>query len=142
MVRGNVYCLEHDETYAHTTRANLLRHGLSEHATVLYAPLRLHSIAGQDWLWYDEDKLPQNLNVDMLVIDGPPEGTGQFARYPAGPVLFGSIVPGGIVFLDDAARDDEKAIVERWKQEWPTTIVEYRPCEKGCAVLRMPDNLS
>ncbi len=67
----------------------------------------------------------------MLVIDGPPEAVGPLARYPAGPSLFPSLSVGATVFLDDAARDDEKRIIERWQREFPDLERQDHDCEKG-----------
>ena len=55
----------------------------------------------------------------MLVIDGPPQAAGTQARYPAGPLLFPRLAPGAAVYLDDAARSDEQAILRRWRSEFP-----------------------
>ena len=74
----------------------------------------------------------------MLVIDGPPMPVGPLVRYPAGPILFPKLAPGAAVFLDDAPRDDEKRIIERWMQEFPGLQREDHPCEKGCVSLTWP----
>lgn len=132
---GKVYSLEHDAHYADQTRAQLRRHGLSDWAEVIDAPLRRHAIDGTDWLWYAHEALPPGLEIDMLVIDGPPQDTGALARYPAGPQLFDRLSPRGSVFLDDAARPDERAIVQRWQREHPHLALTLLPCEKGCAML-------
>ena len=131
---GKVYSLEHDPLYAQETRAQLARHGLSEFAQVLEAPLRQIDIGGERWRWYAHEALP--VTIDMLAIDGPPMATGTLARYPAGPLLFPRLSDRAAVFLDDARRDDETAILERWKHEFPSLSQSMRNCEKGCALLR------
>jgi hypothetical protein len=133
---GKVYSLEHDAVYAQETRAQLARHGLSEFAEVLVTPLQPVKIDGDTWSWYGVECLPATLQIDMLAIDGPPKTTGSLARYPAGPVLFPKLAAQAAVFLDDADRPDETAILQRWKQEFPTLEQSMRFCEKGCAVLR------
>lgn len=133
---GKVYSLEHDPLYAQETRTQLARHGLSEFAQVLVAPLRPMEIGGASWSWYAHEVLPAALEIDMLAIDGPPMATGTLARYPAGPALFPRLSPNAAVFLDDARRDDETAILERWQREFPSLSQSMRNCEKGCALLR------
>ncbi len=54
---------------------------------------------------------------------------------PVGPVLFPKLAPGAAVFLDDAARDDEKRIIERWEREFPDLERQDHGCEKGCISL-------
>ena len=132
---GMVYSLEHDTGYAEQSRQLLERHGLSTWATVLDAPLRPHSLDGEEWPWYGLDALPPGTGIDMLVIDGPPKATRSLARYPAGPLLFPLLKPGASVFMDDATRSDEQAILARWQAEFPALKQSSRPCEKGCAVL-------
>jgi hypothetical protein len=149
--QGRVYSLEHDHAYAEQTRALLRRHGLERWAVVLDAPLTARSLAGGDWSWYATGALDTELAatrgagagadsaaidmIDMLVIDGPPKDTGTLARYPAGPLLFPQLAIGAAVFLDDAARPDETAILARWQTEFPQFEQSSRACEKGCAVL-------
>ncbi|HAT32728.1 MAG TPA: class I SAM-dependent methyltransferase [Janthinobacterium sp.] len=133
---GKVYSLEHDAHFAEQTREQLRRHGLSDWAEVLHAPLQQHALGGAVWSWYASGVLPAELRFDMLVIDGPPMATGELARYPAGPLLFHRLDGGASVFMDDAGRPDEQAILHRWKNEFPAFEQSSRYCEKGCAVLR------
>ena len=135
---GMVFSLEHDPEYALSTRAQLRRHGLEDWAQVLYAPLRPHLLNDEKWPWYDISDLPAWLQIDLLVIDGPPQATRPLARYPAGPLLFKSLARGASVFLDDAARPDERTALQRWQKEFPALEQSSRPCEKGCAVLSVP----
>lgn len=135
---GKVFSLEHDPYYASQTREQLLRHGLQDWAQVLDAPLQPHTLTGESWPWYDLSELPATTTIDLLVIDGPPQATRTLARYPAGPLLFHRLNPGGQVFLDDAARSDELAILQRWQQEFPALKHSLRVCEKGCAVVTKP----
>lgn len=135
---GRVLSLEHDPHYAAQTRAQLRHHGLQDWAEVLEAPLQEHTLGGDAWSWYGTDDLPDGLSIDLLVIDGPPQATGSMARYPAGPLLFPRLSAGASVFLDDAARSDETAVVQRWQREYPALVHATRTCEKGCAVLTKP----
>jgi len=138
---GKVYSLEHEPHYARQTRWQLQRHGLSDWATVIDAPLRAQSFgtspdgAAHVQPWYDVSGLP-DVAIGMLVIDGPPQSTAAQARYPAGPMLFGRLVHGAAVFLDDAARADEQQCVQRWQHEFPELELNMLQCEKGCARLR------
>lgn len=135
---GKVLSLEHDPYYAEQTRQQLRRHGLQDWAHVLDAPLQQHALAGEYWPWYDIGALPAALAIDLLVIDGPPQATRALARYPAGPLLFPRLNPGAHVFLDDAARSDELAILQRWRHEFPSLEHTTRVCEKGCTVVTKP----
>jgi hypothetical protein len=99
--------------------------------------LTQRQVGDVSWLWYDTGALPP-LAFDMLSIDGPPQATGNLARYPAGPLLFPRLRAGAAIFMDDADRPDERAILARWKNEFPLFAQSARYCEKGCAVLMVP----
>jgi hypothetical protein len=72
----------------------------------------------------------------MLVIDGPPGFIQHHSRYPALPLLSERLADGCVIFLDDAARADEQAIVRRWLARFPQLEHHYVASERGCSVLR------
>jgi hypothetical protein len=133
---GHVYSLEDNPQFSAETREALARHDLTQWATVIDAPLIPHDLGGRRWMWYEESRLPAGLRPDLLVIDGPVMTEGAMTRYPAGPVHFPSLKNGATVFLDDANRADEKAILKHWRSEFPELSQHLVDCEKGLAVLR------
>jgi hypothetical protein len=133
---GMVYSLEHDPVFAQQTREQLARHGLSDWAQVLDAPITPVDIGGKRWPWYDLSPLPPGLVIDLLAVDGPPEHTGPLARFPAFPLLAGRLGPQAAVFLDDAARPDETLIVQQWLEQFPQFDKTMLDCEKGCALIQ------
>jgi len=133
--QGRVYSLENGEEFAVTTRGHLHRYGLDEYATVLHAPLEGHRVNGRDFSWYALSGIPDQ-TIDMLVIDGPPGFIQRHSRYPALPLLFGRLSGSCAIFLDDAARQDEREIVESWKKEFPAIRHEFIRTERGCSLLR------
>lgn len=133
--RGHVFSLEHDAEFAQKTTEHLVRLGLQEFATVVHAPLTVYAFEGREHRWYDLANLTAD-RIDLLVIDGPPAATCPMARYPAGPLLFSRLGEGAYVFLDDAAREEERAAVDFWSRKESVSIVErLLRTEKGCAVL-------
>jgi hypothetical protein len=134
--RGHVWSLEHDEAFAEKTRELLRQHGLEAWATVLHSPLA--SINGAP-PWYTETVLPDSMPAaEVLVIDGPPESTTPLARAPAFARLRSRLTPGACVFIDDAHRPDERAMLEQWKLLDPGLVVEQLQAEKGLALVRLP----
>ena len=131
---GHVYSLENGDDYAANTRDVLDGFSLNEFATVIHAPLQNTAIGGDDYLWYSLDELHAT-DIDMLVIDGPPGFLQKHSRYPAMPLLYDRLSDGCAVFLDDAARDDEKAIVGLWRAMYPSASHSTIATERGCAVL-------
>lgn len=135
---GHVFALEHDPVYAARTRKALIDHGLTEHATVVEAPLREQLAGGKRYPWYDISKLVLPGPIELLLVDGPPDTVQQHARYPAVPLLRPFMAPGAVVLLDDGARADERAIAQRWVAECEGAELSYIELEVGAWRLRMP----
>lgn len=137
---GHVFSLEHDAQYAEKTRRLLLHHGLSDFATVCDAPLKEINLAAWSGLWYTHTVLPDDLTIDLLVVDGPPWFVAEAARYPAVPMLHDRFNTGAVVLLDDAARVGEKVAVKRWLDEFSDlSLFDVPACEKGCVAIKKAD---
>ena len=137
--RGKVISLEHDLKYAKSTKHLLAMHGLEKWAEVVHAPLKKIDINNEEWLWYDIKDLTIDSRIDLLVIDGPPASTQDLARYPALPLLWGDIKNGATIILDDGIREDEKKIVEQWKDELKYLDYDYFDFEKGAFLIKKHD---
>ncbi len=133
---GHVFSLENGLQYADRTRQNLEDFSLQAYASVIHAPL-VDTRAGDDtFQWYQTDELKQQVSgIDCLVIDGPPGFIQKQSRYPALPALFSLLAEDAVIFLDDAAREDEKQLVQRWLSEFPGLELEYIDVPRGCAIL-------
>lgn len=114
---GRVVALDHLEEYADATTTAVAAHGLDGTVEVRLAPLTSVGLPTTDQPWYDRGALADLREIDVLLVDGPPERTAPLARYPALPVLVDQLADRAWVLLDDAARDDEKAAVTRWLDE-------------------------
>ncbi|HED35253.1 MAG TPA: class I SAM-dependent methyltransferase [Gammaproteobacteria bacterium] len=132
--RGHIFSLENAEEYVQQTQNNLKQFGLEKFADVILAPLEEIECNNETYQWYKTDQLP-NINIDMLVIDGPPGFIQKHSRFPALPELFNQLSEESQVFLDDASRDEEKAIVNQWLALYPELTHEYIEAERGCSVL-------
>lgn len=124
------YALEDSEYYAGRCRERLDSGALSQ---VIHAPMKEYSLSGKTWKWYELSQLPEG-EIDMLIVDGPPFHIQLLARYPALPLLFDRIKPGGLIILDDAARPDETEIVRRWAETYHFSS-EFINTEKGTTIL-------
>lgn len=133
--QGHVYSLENGAEYAAHTRDHITRYDLGKHSTVIDAPLVPYTIKGNAYQWYDLAQLTAR-DIDLLVIDGPPGFIQRHSRYPALPLLWDRLSGDCAVFMDDAARPDEREIVALWQTEWPSATHEYRTIERGCSILR------
>jgi predicted O-methyltransferase YrrM len=113
---GRLVSLDHDPAYAEKTRAALAAHALTGVAEVRDAPLRPVVLDGRTFPWYDTAALAGLSDVDLLLIDGPPEKTGPDARYPAMRVLERHLADAATVVFDDAHRHDEQLAMRRWME--------------------------
>jgi predicted O-methyltransferase YrrM len=132
---GHVYSLENGEEFVTQTSQQLADFGLSEYCDVIHAPLQNVQLNREYFQWYALDNLPA-VEIDMLVIDGPPGFLQKHSRYPALPMLSEILGEHSAVFLDDAAREDEQELVRRWLKAYPEFQAEYIENDRGCFILK------
>jgi len=111
---GNLVALEHSNEYLERTQQGLQQHGLSKIAEVRLAPLEKIDVDGVAYMWYAVSTIADLDNIDVLIIDGPPGDTGNWARYPAYPLFRERLSPGSVIVFDDVQRGEEKEIVDAW----------------------------
>lgn len=138
-IDGRVVALEHDADYAERTRRLVDEHDLGAVVEVRLAPLEPWNADPDDQdapsqPWYAASALADLEGIGLVFVDGPPAATGPHARYPAVPALLARCVPGARFVLDDAARDEERELGERWLAEFPTLGFERLAAEKGLDV--------
>ncbi|MEW8026384.1 MAG: class I SAM-dependent methyltransferase [Candidatus Thiodiazotropha sp.] len=131
---GHVISLEDGLQYADNTRAYIDRYDLGDYATVVHAPLQEMVVDGALYTWYATDAIPET-GIDMLVIDGPSGFIQRNSRYPALPVCYPCFADNCAIFLDDAAREDEREIVTMWLSRFPNLEHEFHATSRGCSVL-------
>jgi len=118
---GRIVTVEHSPGWVGWVRRALDRDGLADVASVIEAPLEAHPLGVGGAPWYAEaalGELPDD-GIELLLVDGPPGyGDGMArSRYPALPVLAERLAPGALVVLDDAGREGESEILDRWEEE-------------------------
>lgn len=123
--KGKLISFEHEKKFAEYTEENIRNHGLSDYVEVIHAPLVDVETDGHVYQWYQIDRDRIKDNIDLLFIDGPVGREQRNARYPALPMLRDKLNPGAVILLDDANREDEKAICKMWMQENPG-MKEYK----------------
>jgi hypothetical protein len=105
--RVPVTAIEHESEWASRVRRSIR---WANEATVLHRPL-IH-YEGYDWYGLQSNDLPST--ATFVVCDGPP-GRTIGGRYGLLPVV--RPTKGTVILLDDAAREGERAVLQRWKQE-------------------------
>ncbi|MDQ3729625.1 MAG: class I SAM-dependent methyltransferase [Actinomycetota bacterium] len=125
---GTLTTIEHDPDWSAIVSGQLEREGLAGTVKLLGAPLEPHPETWDGAPWYSLDAIASlSDSIELLLVDGPPgyrEGMAH-SRYPALPALAGRLAPHALVMLDDANREPEREIVERWQQllpEWSFSV--------------------
>lgn len=126
----NHIALDHLELYADQTRKKIL----NSKSRIVFAPLKEYTLNGKIWQWYDIECLSEIEQIDLLIIDGPPEYIQKLARYPALPLLREKISNKTVIVLDDTNRRDELKIIGLWRNELNLNYI-YIPTEKGTHIL-------
>jgi predicted O-methyltransferase YrrM len=135
-IDGRIIALDHDPVFASKTRDLLARHDVRDLAEVRDAPLESFSLDGQSYSWYARRAWEDLTGIDLLFVDGPPATTGHQARYPALPLLIGSLSPVATAVLDDLVVPDMQKVLRLWLDAYPDFGSEILPLEKQAAVLR------
>ncbi len=135
-IDGRIIALDHDPVFGGNTREFLARHNVGDLAEVRDAPLESFSLDGQTYSWYARQAWDDLTGIDLLFVDGPPAATGHQARYPALPLLSGSLSPGATVVLDDLVVPDMQQVLRLWLDAYPDFGSEILPLEKQAALLR------
>jgi predicted O-methyltransferase YrrM len=130
--RARVVSIDNSGEYAAKTRQLLDNHKVSN-VDLRVAPLTPHTSGVS---WYDSSALSDLAEIDLLFIDGPPATEDGQARHPALDELVKKLSPKAIVVLDDAGRDGEKELAQKFAAALPNHVLEFLNHEKGTAVIR------
>ena len=135
-IDGRIIALDHDPAFASKTRDFLAKHHVGDLAEVRDAPLESFDLNGENYSWYSKRAWEDLRGIDLLFVDGPPAATGHQARYPALPLLSGSLSPAATIVLDDLVVTDMQNTLKLWLDAYPDFGSEILPLEKQAAVLR------
>jgi predicted O-methyltransferase YrrM len=106
-----VISLEHDPVWHYTLATQLERLRLT---SVDVIRTRLH--AYPEFTWYQlPDLMPGDFS--LVLCDGPPAQT-RGGRYGLLPCMVGHLAPGAVILLDDAGREGELEVLQRWEAEY------------------------
>ena len=117
--RVYVFSIDQELAYARETLQLLKAVEVEKHARVAHAPLREQLIDGSRTTCYDLSGdfvmgLLGGNRPDFVVIDGP--AAGPDTRLGTLPLVQPFLKPGALFFLDDALRDGELGVAQRWSQ--------------------------
>lgn len=122
------WSLEHIPQWHARVTATLERHHIPK-VRVCLAPLRDY----EGFSWYDPPLAEMPLDFHLVVCDGPP-GATLGGRYGLLPVMNERLSAGSLVMLDDANREGEAEVLERWSSETQLSI-DMRETSTGAFAL-------
>lgn len=136
-VDAQLVSVDHLEEYRELTQQSLRDFGLEERVDLRLAELTGIEINGEATQWYAPDRFDDLCDIDMVIVDGPPESTGPNPRFPAFPLLRDKLSPGALIVVDDLHREQETQMVDAWLEQcedlsrtsWfagRTGVLEYR----------------
>jgi len=129
---ARVISIDNSGEYAAKTRQLLDNHKVTN-VDLRVAPLTPHASGVR---WYDTSAIANLAEIDLLFIDGPPATEDGQARHPVLAELVKKLTPKAIVVLDDAGRDGEKELAQKFAAAMPNHVLEFLSHEKGTAVIR------
>jgi hypothetical protein len=105
------WALEHAPEWGERVARGLARYRLDA-VRLCVAPLKTYA----GFQWYDPPLSRMPPQFSLVVCDGPPGSTAG-GRYGLVPVMRPYLAPGCVILLDDAEREQERAIARRWAEE-------------------------
>ncbi len=128
---ARLVCLEQDESAVDLCKALITAHSLSAVVDLVYAPIVATILSNEIWCWYDVDKLEAG-QIDILIVNGPPERVQKQSKYPALPLLCNRLNPSCVVLL---AQGREADVALRWIERFPNFRLQFRGVEGGVFLL-------
>lgn len=130
----NHIVVDHEQKYLDLTRSYACINKVDSQVKWLCCPLVNYE--EMDKIWYGN--LLENLNgveIDFILIDGPPGILQNNSRYPALPLLYPFLSKRVTIMLDDANRKDEQQIVNDWISLFPEFQCTFVTEGHGVAIL-------
>lgn len=130
-----IISLDNDLYYYNKTKTLLQLNNTYDNIELYHVPLKTYEINQKEWIWYDISKIDFGTQkIAMIMVDGPAGNVQKNSRYPACALLEKYIRKDTVIILDDGHREDEKEVVNIWKDEFSLASKFYNT-SKGLFVL-------
>ena len=128
-LENNLWCWQN-------TRMLATQYLQSNNLDLLYRKLEFKLYGSSKLLSYEQTSCFKDLEVDCVLIDGPPFFTIR-GREACLYQIYQQLKIGGIVILDDFKRRDERTIVENWLAVYPNSFsLDVLSVGHGLAILQ------
>lgn len=119
--------VEHDADHLRYVRSLFAYLEVPE-CQLVHAPLEQFSVGTSRRSWYSAlaiSKLPSD--IDILIVDGPPNWKQDGARYHAMTFLEDKLANGAHIIVDDTDRRDERRMALQWSRKDNLVLVRRTP---------------
>lgn len=119
-IDGHIYSVDENKDWLKYIQSQLEKEGIDYMVTLIEAPAEQY----EEGRWYSledlNEKVPKDLKIDSLVIDGPTAyGAGQGGnRYLGFPYFSKFLNERCFIYLDDTDRQGETLILKKWEEEY------------------------
>lgn len=130
--------IDHDLRYLRKTIQLARMNGVEQFVRFEHCPLA--PVPGYALPWYSNvAEAIGRAHIDLVIVDGPPayEPGQEKSREPALPVVRRFLSERAVVILDDANREAESEILDRWLRDYPEFSLTRVREGKGVAVLAL-----
>lgn len=115
--------VEHDLDWGNQLSKLLNNENLQDVVKLCHAPLSECALSLDNNLWFNSKSLNayiKDKKFDMVIVDGPPAWMKEKkrSRYPAFPFMIDNLHENYSVYLDDAMREGEQAILKLWEEKF------------------------
>lgn len=124
--------VDHLDEFLGVTGRNLAIQGLGEHVELWHCPLTQPQQGEPPWYGGLTERL-ESLQLDVVLVDGPPGSVHPHARKPAMNALHPFLSEQVAVILDDASRRLEREVISEWLRDYPDLRVSFSRRGKGFA---------
>jgi hypothetical protein len=110
------WALEHTPAWATKVQSYLDMYKIDS-VSLCTSPLKEYG----DFCWYDAPVESIADGLALVICDGPP-GDTRGGRYGLGAIMRDRLKPGCVILLDDAGREQERAVASRWATELGASV--------------------
>ncbi len=129
---GSLVTVEHDATFLASLRQRLQRLDLAQRVELHTVPIAAYEPRFGLPAFKSYDLTELTTDFDIALVDGPiTHQMGAGARSVALEWCLARLKSRSAIYLDDAARLEESAIVDALRAAWPKVSFESVPSEKG-----------
>ena len=138
---GNLVSIEHDVEYADVKRREVMNAGLADVVDIRVLTIKENDHTPFGHPWYDMCGIEDLREIDLVLVDGPPQSFGKEVRYPGIAVMRERLAPTGQIICDDTKRRGESNIKSALLERFDDILIKDVPMSRGCFVVELKESV-